>query len=181
MNNSLTSIAAIETVLMRLTIKQKQFVYYIARLEFRIYKSLLKWEEVNGLIVEEELNIISLNAAIQVAGKGKVAEKLLTWKTKSEYKLFKLNFRKNKIHITKVIINQSKLDQIRQALIDLEMDIREIELQKQRFSFVTVIDKIEIPKNSAFESWEKFKQTNEENPVNKSIRTFLKENLLMAS
>jgi len=54
MINSLTSIVAFETVLMRLTIKQKQLIYQIARFEYRIYKSLLNWNEVNALIVEEE-------------------------------------------------------------------------------------------------------------------------------
>jgi len=181
MITSLTSIASIETVLMRLTIKQKQFIYQIARLEYRIYKSLQKWKEVNALIVEEEQNIISLNAAIQASGKGKVAEKLFTWKTKAEYKLFKLNLRKNKIDITKVIINQSKLEQTKQALITLEKDITEIEIQKEHFSDKIIENKISIPINSIFESWEKFRQTNEENSINKSIKAFLKENLLMAS
>ena len=181
MINHLTSIAAIETVLMRLSIKQKLFVYQIARLEYRIYKSLLKWNEVNALIVEEEQNIKSLNASILAAGEGKVAEKLLTWKTKSEYRLFKLNLRKNKIDIAKIIINQSKLEQTKQALIALEKDITEIDIQKQRFSVVISENRIEIPENSAFESSEKFRQGNEENPINVSIRTFLKEYLLMAS
>jgi len=181
MNTQLTSIAAIETVLNRLTIKQKQFIYQIARLEYRIYKSLLKWNEVNSLISEEEQNLKSLNAAIQAAGKGKVAEKLLTWKTKAEYKLFNLNLRKNKIDITKVVINQSKLEQTKLALITLGKDIAEIEKQKEHFSDKIIENKISIPNNSIFESWEKFRQTNEENPINKSINAFLKENLLMAS
>ncbi len=180
MINSLTSIAAIETVLMRLTIKQKQFIYQIARLEYRIYKNLLKWNEVNAIIAEEEQNIKSLNAAIRAAGKGKVAEKLVIWKTKAENKLFKLNLRKNKIDIAKVVINQSKLEQIKHALIALEKDISEIEEQKQRFSVEITENKNEMPNNSIFESWEKIRQTNEENPVNKSIKAFLKESLLMA-
>jgi len=131
MLNQLPSLAAIETVLMKLNMKQKQLIYQIARLEYRIYKSLLKLNDVNELIMEEEQNIKSLNDAIQAAGKGKVAEKLMVWKVKAEYKLFKLNLRKNKIDITKLIINQSKLEQAKQALITLEADIAKIKIQKQ--------------------------------------------------
>ncbi len=181
MTNSLTSIAAVETVLMRFAIKQKLFIYRIARLEYRIYKSLLKWNEVNALINDEEQNIKSLNAAITAAGKGKVAEKLLIWKTKAEYKLFKFNLRKNKTDITKLIINQSKLEQTNQALASLEKDLAQLEIQKQQFSVVITENKYDIPKKGIFESWENFRQANEENPINKSVRAFIKENLLMAS
>ena len=181
MINSLNSIAAIKTALMRLTCKQKQFIYQIARLEYRIYKSLLKWDEVNALIEDEEQNLKSLNAAIQAAGKGKVADKLLIWKTKSEYRLFKLNLRKNKIEIIKVVINQSKLEQTKQALVALEKDIAQLEIQKQQLSVVVTENKNDTTKKGIFESWENFRQNNEENPINKSIRAFMKDNLLMAS
>jgi len=181
MLNQLPSLAAIETVLMKLNMKQKQLIYQIARLEYRIYKSLLKLNDVNELIMEEEQNIKSLNDAIQAAGKGKVAEKLMVWKVKAEYKLFKLNLRKNKIDITKLIINQSKLEQAKQALITLEADLAEIIVQKQNFSKKIKEIKTVISKGINYEYWERLKQRNEENPINQSIKTYLKENFKMAS
>jgi len=66
MKNHLT---AIENALMKLTFKQKNFIYTIARLEYRIWKALTKLEIVNKLIIEERENITSLNAAIAAAGK----------------------------------------------------------------------------------------------------------------
>ncbi len=181
MLNQLPSLAAAETVLMKLNMKQKQFIYRIAMLEYRIYKSLVKLNEVTLLIMEEEQNIISLNDAIQAAGKGKVADKLTVWKTKAEYKLFKLNLRKNKIDITKLIINQSKLEQTKQALISLEADLNKIIIQKQNFSTVLNENKTAKSKDINFESWEKLRQMNEVNPINQSIKTYLKENFKMAS
>jgi len=134
MINSPNHIAEIETVLIKLTLKQKQFIYQIARLEYRIYKSLTKLSEVNILIAEEENNLNSLNAAIKAAGKGKVKDKLSIWKTKTEYKLFKLNLRKNKIDIAKVVINQSKLEQLKQALMTLETDIKALVAENLNFN-----------------------------------------------
>ncbi len=176
----LNQFAAIENALMKLTLKQKNFIYRIARLEYRIYKSLIKLNEVNVLIDEEEKNIISWNAAIKAVGEGKVAEKLITWKIKAEYKLFKLKLRKNKIDIIKLILNQSKLEQLKQALIAIETDIEKIKMQKQGFAVIE-INKIEPHKDSIFESWERFRQIKDENPVNQSIKAFLKEHLKMAS
>jgi len=176
----LNQLVAIESALMKLTLKQKNFIYQIARLEYRIYKSLMKLNEVNVLIVEEEQNIKSWNAAIKAAGKGKVAEKLTLWKVKAEYKLFKLKLRKNKIDIVKLILNQSKLDQLKQALNALEGDIEKIKMQKQGFAVVE-LNKIELHKDSIFESWEKYREVREDNPINQSIKAFLKEHLKMAS
>jgi len=112
-----------EKVFIQLTFKQKKFIYEIARLEYRIWNAITKLEIVNNLIVEEEGNIISINAAIRAAGKGKIAEKLSIWKTKSEYKLFKLNLRKNKIDVVKIVLNQSKLEQTKNALISIEKSL----------------------------------------------------------
>jgi len=134
MTHPLTSIAAIETVLMRLSIRQKQFIYQIARLDYGIFKKLAMLEIVNSLIIEEEQNIKSLNAAIIAAGKGKISEKLTVWKVKAEYKLFKLNLRKSKIDPIKLILNQSKLEQLKKALTCLEIDISMLMAQKQNVS-----------------------------------------------
>ncbi len=169
----------IENALMKLTFKQKNFIYTIARLEYRIWKALTKLEIVNTLIAEEQDNINSLNAAIPAAGKGKVADKLMIWKTKAEYKLFKLNLRKNKIDVTKIIINQSKLEQTRQALIALEKDIANIEVQKPRFAETIKENKPELRYTSVFNSWERL--SDEENPVHQSIKAYLKEYFKMAS
>ncbi len=176
----LNQLAAIETALMRLTLKQKNFIYRIARLEYRIYKSLTKLNEVNVLIEEEKQNIKSWDTAIKATRKGNVTEKLTIWKVKAEYKLFKLNLRKNKIDIVKLILNQSKLEQLKQALIALEADIEKIKVQKQGFAIVE-INKNELYNESIFESWGKLKQIKEDNPVNQSIKAFLKENFKMAS
>ncbi len=181
MLHKLTSAAALETVLMRLTMKQKQFIYQIARLEYRIYAALMKLKTVNALIEEEKENIASLNAAIAASGKGKVADKLIIWKTKAVYKLFKYNLRKNKIDLTKLILNQSKIEQLKQALSTLEMDLQEIKNQEQNFNNVAEENKIVPAIESVFNFYEKLKLEQEENPINKSIKAYLKENLKMAS
>ncbi len=171
---------AIENTLMKLTFKQKNFIYTIARLEYRIWKALTKLEIVNTLIEEEQDNINSLNAAIKAAGNGKVADKLMIWKTKAEYRLFKLNLRKNKIDVIKIIINESKLEQTKRALIALEKDIANIEVQKPRFAEVVKIDKPALPSYPVvFKSWERL--SDEENPVHQSIKAYLKEYFEMAS
>ncbi len=173
-------LSPIENTLMKLTFKQKDFIYTIARLEYRIWKALTKLEIVNTSITEAEGNIASLNAAIAAAGKGKVADKLMAWKTKAEYKLFKLNLRKNKIDVVKLVINQSKLEETKQALITLEADIEKIEMRKE--SIITVKEKKTVlNKEIIFESWNSNRQTKEENPLNQSIKAFLKANLKMAS
>lgn len=170
---------SIENALMKLTFKQKDFIYTIARLEYRIWKALTKLEIVNSLIHEEQDNIASLNAAIAAAGKGKVADKLLAWKTKAEYKLFKLNLRKNKIDVTKIIINQSKLEQSKQALIVLEKDIVKIEVQKPHFVEIIKGTKLALASSGIFNSWERL--NDEVNPVHLSIKAYLKEHFKMAS
>ena len=181
MIHQLTSMAVIETVLMKLMIKQKKFIYQIARLDYRIFKSLAKLEVVNALIIEEEQNIKSLDAAIKAAGEGKIAEKLIVWKIKAEYKLFKLNLRKNKIDIAKLIFNQSKLEQLKQALIALETDIAHIETQKQSFAPAERESKIETNHESIFTFWEKAKRLKEQDPINQSVSAYLKEAFRMAS
>jgi len=178
MKNQLT--ASIENALIKFTFKQKNFIYTIARLEYRTWEALTKLEIVNTLIVEEQDSIASLNAAIAAAGKGKVANKLMIWRTKAEYKLFKLNLRKNKIDVTKIIINQSKLAQTKQALIALEKDIAKIELQKPQFVEIIKDNKPALPSYpGVFKSWERL--SDEENPVHQSIKAYLKEHFKMAS
>jgi len=172
-------IPLIENAIMKLTFKQKNFIYTVARLEYRIWKALTKLEIVNSLINEEQDNIASLIAAIAAAGKGKVADKLLVWKSKAEYKLFKLNLRKNKIDITKIIINQSKLEQTKQALIVLEKDIAKIELQKPHFEEIIKDNKPTLTSTGIFNSWESL--NDEVNPVHLSIKAYLKEHFKMAS
>ena len=113
----------IDFALEKLIHKQKLFTYQIAKLEYKIYVGLIKLEKVNLLINTTETNIISLNAAILAAGEGEVAKKLLAWKTKEEYRLFKYNLRKNKIDVTKLVINQSKLKQCKKALEVVEKTI----------------------------------------------------------
>jgi len=182
MLNKLPTISAIETVLMKLTIKQKQFIYQIARLEYSIYKRLSKWKEIEILISTEEKNIKSLNSAINAAGEGSVAEKLLVWKAKAEHKLFKLNLRKNKIDIPKLILNQSKLEQLKQALISIEADIKQIISQKETLYPVIKIGSVSETNNKdLFASWKMQKDIEKENLLTKSIAAFLKENLKMAS
>ncbi len=181
MLHKLTSAATFETALMRLTMKQKQFIYQISRLEYRIYAALMKLENVNALVKEEKKHITSLNAAIAASGKGKVTDKLIAWKTKAEYKLFKFNLRKNKIDIVKLALNQSKLEQLKQALNALEIDLQEIKNQEQNFNKVVKENKIEPAIESAFNFYEKIKLEQEENSINKSIKAYLKENMKMAS
>jgi len=171
MKNQLSSI---ENSLMKLTFKQQNFIYTIARLEYRIWKALTNLEIVKKLIDEEKTNIISLNPAITAAGKGKVADKLMVWKTKAEYKLFKLNLRKNKIDIVKLILNQSKLAQIKQTLIALEADMKKIDPQKSKLS---PINKIKTETNIVNRIWESEKQTS----IKQSINVYLKDALKMAS
>ena len=175
-----TQLNIIENALIKFTFRQKNFIYTIARLEYRIWKGLTKLEIVNTLIAEEQDNIASLNAAISAAGKGKVSDKLMIWKTKAEYKLFKLNLRKNKIDVTKIIINQSKLEQTKQALIALEKDIAKIELQKPHFVAIVKDNKPALPSYPVvFNSWERL--SDEENPVHQSIKAYLKKYFKMAS
>ncbi len=181
MINQLNSIAAFETVLMRLSIRHKQFIYQIARLDYRIFKKLVMLETVNNLILNEEQNVKSLNAAIIAAGKGKISDKLTIWKVKAEYKLFKLHIRKSKIDVVKLIINQSKLEQLKQALASLEEDILSIESQKQSILPLVNEAENEIKVENMFTFWEKARHLKEQNPVNKSIKTYLKEVYPMAS
>ena len=95
------TIKNMDFVLEKLIHKQKLFTYQIAKLEYKIYVGLIKLEQVNLLINNTETNIISLNAAILAAGEGEVANKLIVWKTKEEYRLFKYHLRKNKIDVIK--------------------------------------------------------------------------------
>jgi len=178
MINSLTSVTTIETVLMKLTLKQKLFIYQIARLDYRIFKSLLKLEEVEILITEEEKNLRSVNAAIEAAGEGKIKDKLLVWKTKTEYKLFKLNLRKNKIDVVKLVLNQSKLEQLKQALSALNDDIAKIKGQKKN---LTMDNNKEITPSNALINWNKMKEMDDQNPVNQSIKIVLQQHFKMAS
>ncbi len=177
MKNQLT--ASIENTLMKLTFKQKNFIYTIARLEYRIWNALTKLEIVNKLIKEEQSNIISLNAAITAAGKGKVADKLIVWKTKAEYKLFKLNLRKNKIDVVKIIINQSKLAQTKQGLKAIEADI--LEFKKQQFKSNSIIETTitDNASNTLFNDWQKHQHQNAS--IKASLSKYFNEALKMAS
>ncbi len=167
-----------EIILMKLTIKEKQLIYQIARLDYRIFKSIAMLETVNVLINEEEQNIKSLDAAVKAAGEGKVTEKLTAWKVKAEFKLFKLHLRRNKIDPAKIIINQSKLGQHQQALIALEKDIEGIKAQKQFLA--PAIEEKEINNEGMLNFWKKSHYLQEQNRINQSIRDFLKD-LKMAS
>ena len=180
MLHELTSLPAIEKVLIRLTIKQKELIYQIARLDYRIFKSLAMLEKVNALIAEEEQNIKSLDAAILAAGEGKVAEKLMTWKVKSEYKLFKLHIRKNKIDPVKIIINQAKLHQHRQALESVEMDILALDAQKLLISPKLNQDE-KMTGENMFILWEKARQLKEQGPLQQSIKEYLNQVFQIAS
>jgi len=179
MINSLTSVTTIETVLMKLTLKQKLFIYQIARLDYRIFKSLLKLEEVEILITEEEKNLRSVNAAIEAAGEGKIKDKLLVWKTKTEYKLFKLNLRKNKIDVVKLVLNQSKLEQLKQALSALNTDM--IKIEGQMKNLIIMDNNKEITPSNALINWNKMKEMDDQNPVNQSIKIVLQQHFKMAS
>jgi len=182
MIHSLNSIPAIETVLIRLSIRQKQFIYQITRLDYRIFKKLAMLEIVKNLILEEEQNIKSLNAAIIAARKGKISEKLTFWKVKAEYKLFKLNLRKSKIDPVKLILDQSKLEQLKQALASLEIDISYVIAQKQNFSpAIEENHKDETLNENIFTFFEKTKQIMDNDPVKQSIKIHLKNALKMAS
>ncbi len=181
MINSLTSITAVENVLIKFTIRYKQSVYQIARLEYRIYKNLIKLEAVNTLILEEEKNLKSLNNAINAAGKGKVEEKLSIWKIKAEYKLFKLNLRRNKIDIVKLVLNQSQLAQLKQSLEALEVDIKKVEAQKLKITSAKTKSTNGLKKTGIFNSVEIIKQTEENNTVNQSIKDYIREFMQMAS
>jgi len=170
---------AIENALIKLTFKQKHFIYTIARLEYRIWKALTNLEIVNNLIAEEQDNITSLNAAIAAAGKGKVGDKLIVWKTKAEYRLFKLNLRKNKIDVVKLILNQSKLKQTKEALITLEKDISKIKIQKPHFEEIIKDNKPALTHPYIFNSLSNLRD--QEDPINQSIKAYMKENFKMAS
>jgi len=173
--------ASIETVLMKLTFKQKNFIYTIARLEYRIWNALTKLEIVNNLIAEEQDNITSINAALTASRKGKVTDKLMAWKIKAEYKLFKLNLRKTKIDVVKIVINQSKLEQTKQSLIALEKDIAEVEKKQLKLN---VPINVEIIKNVfSIENLKAsdYKVVNQNKLILESIDKYVRDYLKMAS
>ncbi len=127
----LTDKADFQIVLTKLIYKQKQYLYQIAKLEYRIFISLFKLNEVNEKIIKEEANMLSIKNALIVVGEGEVREKLKTWEIKAEYKLFRLHLRKSKINIAKIVLNQSKLLEISKALKVVENTINEIENQEK--------------------------------------------------
>ncbi len=118
------NIKNVDFVLEKLIHKQKLYTYQIAKLEYKIYVGLVKLEQVNLLINKMETNIKSLNAAIIASGDGEIKDKLVVWKIKAEYQLFKLGMRKNKIDVVKLILNQSKLEEVKQALIVVNQSIK---------------------------------------------------------
>jgi len=172
---------SIENVLMKLTFKQKNFIYTIARLEYRIWNALTKLEIVNNLIAEEEENIISINAALAASGKGKVTDKLMAWKIKAEYKLFKLNLRKTKIDVVKIVINQSKLEQTKQALIALEKDIKGLEKQQLKLKVPINVEVVKgVFSIENFKTGE-YKIKNPNKIILESIDKYVRDYLKMAS
>ena len=183
MIHSPASIAAFENVLTKLIIRQKLFIYQIARLEYRIMRKLESLALVNTLIKDEEDNIKSLDAAIKAAGQGKVAQKLSVWKVKAVHKLFKLHLRKSKIDVAKLIFNQSKLEQLKQALASLEKDIASLKAQKPAFAPVAILEKkeTETNKEGMLTFWLRSQQLMAQDPVNKSVREFLENTFRKAS
>ena len=172
---------AIENALIKLTFRQKQLIYQIARLDFRVYTTLARLDKLNGLIDEENKSISSLNSAIQAAGKGKVADKLNIWKEKAEYKLFRLNLRKSKIDLVKLLIDQSKLEQLKQALISLGRTLEEIKKQNQVAEKPIAFVPLRPGANGLYEFYIKEKGLTHDNPLQQSIRDYLKNHLKMAS
>ena len=183
MTRQLTSITALENVLIKLIIRQKQIIYQIARLDYRIIKSLTALDKVNALILDEEKNLQSLEAAIAAAGEGKVMQKLLTWKVKAEYKLFKLQIRKNKIDITKIILNQAKLEQLKQALTSVEKDMANLNAQRPALEIKveTEEEKVEKIKESLSIFCFMPQQLIVKDPAGHSVNEFLKGALKQAS
>ena len=127
MKSIATSLPLLETALFKLNFKKKKFIYEIARLEYRTWLALTKLSHVEELIKQEGEYLASLQAALKVVGEGKLAAQLNVYIIKTEYKLFKLQIRKNKIDIAKLLCNQSKLGQLKQALLVLETDIEDVE------------------------------------------------------
>ena len=176
-----TSLPALENALFKFNFKKNKFIYEIARLEYKIWLALSKLETVTALIKEEEENIESLRNAIAAAGNGKVAEKLISWQTKAEFKLFKLNLRKNKINITKLIQNQSKLGQTREALIVIQKDITDVEKQILIAKVPVVVNTVANNESGRilFETWNKFLQ--QKDPVMTTIDQYVRGYLKIAS
>ena len=140
----------------------------------------IKLEIVETKIAEETQNLASLNQAIAAAGKGKVGEKLMAWKMKAEYKLHKLQLRKEKIDIAKLIINQSKLTQHREALITLEQGIASINMQLETAKPIEKIEKVEVTTQTADLLFTYWKKAQEPSPLSISIAQYLKDNLKIA-
>ena len=130
----------LETIIFKLTFRQKKYIYEIARLEYKIWLALSKLAIVDNLIEEERNTINSIKAAIKAAGEGRIAEKLSSWLVKAEYKLFKLQLRKNKIDIARLLVNQSKLGQIRAALIIVEQQIEKITRPEEKKSDEVIVN-----------------------------------------
>ena len=173
---------ATETAKMKLILKQKKFQYEIVRLEYKIFLAVTKLDNVNFSISESEETIVSLNASISVSGKGKVMEKLVRWKTKEEYKLFKLHLRKAKIDVCKIVINQSKLSQTKEALLVVEKSIETLNPTEEKTKELTTsISYTSItPLDHLFFHPQDFIK-NKNNPLSKSIDEYLRKALKMAS
>ena len=181
MKNQQTSANNFGDALLKLSFRQKQLICQAARLEFRIFVTITRLNALNEKIAEEEKNILSLTNAIHAAGESKVAEKLRTWKVKAEYKLFRLNLRKSKIDIIKLAINQSKLEQARQALIALEKDLEKINTQQQAMEKPMQSQPALPPVVGLFEFYMKEKKTQYEKPIHQSVRSYIEDYLKMAS
>ena len=180
--DNFSPITALKEALLKFFLRKKKSEYDIARLEYRILANISRFEKVNAMIAQETENIASLEAAIKVAGIGKVGNKLMIWKEKSVQKLFKLNLRKDKISVAKIVINQSKLNGARQALIEINNSIQNLESQISEAAQPLAEAKgAAAPGEAIFKLWEKTKIDNHHNPIKDSINEHLNKFLKMAS
>ncbi len=109
--------------------KLKSKEYQKSCLLFRTERTILKLEKIEAAIGLIKKNKNDLSTAINAIEDGELKDQLKILKVKAEYKLFLLEIRKNKVNITKIIINQSKLNELDAILLILKTHIREVELQ----------------------------------------------------
>ena len=176
----ISSLAAFETIFFKLNFKRKKLAYEEARLEYRIFDALAKLEKVNLALHEEESNLASLAKAIEACGEGKIKEKLMVWKTKSEYKLFKINLRKIKIDVIKLACNQSKLEQAKAELKVVENDLTELKNQELKLKLPHKAVEIYKLPLSTMHHFPLLKDEREE-AIKRSVEEFMRGYLKIAS
>jgi len=103
--------------------------YQKSRLLFRTERTILKLEKIVAAISLIKKKNVDLSNAINAIDDGELKDQLKIQKIKAEYKLFLLQVRKNKVNVTKIILNQSKLNELEVIVLNLITTITNIESQ----------------------------------------------------